>query len=101
MKEQIRLILDGINLPDSVYEEFDVSGLDDKFYDIDETGSLFSLDGSDYGPTTVTYYIHCANAAELWPKIQTTVSEYPLCKGASVEFHNTAGEIYKTFKLIQ
>jgi hypothetical protein len=101
MKEQIRLILDGTGLPESVYEEFDVSGLDDTLYEIDESGSLFELDGSDYGPETVTYYIHCQNAEALWPQIEEAVSEYPLCSGANVEFHNPEGEVYRQFKLKQ
>lgn len=98
-RPQIRLILDGVHLPDKVYEEYDVSGLDDILFDIDETGSLFELDGSDYGPETVTYYIYCDHPDEFWAQIRETVQKYPLCSGAGVQFLNENGEICKEFRL--
>ena len=98
-RQQIRLILDGVSLPDAVYEEYDVSGLDDAIYDVDESGELFEIDGSDYGPETVTYYIHCDNAEALWLRIKDAVTNYPLCSGAMVQFLKENGDIIKEFKL--
>jgi len=82
--EAVLVHVDGTGLPDEVYEEYDLSTLDDQLIEVIERESLGEFDGNEVGPTETTLYMYGPDAERLFSGIENTLRAYPLCRGARV-----------------
>lgn len=76
--------LDGVGLPDSVYEECDLSTLEDQLIAIIEQKRLGEFDGNETGENNTTLYMYAPDAEKLFAGIEAILTSYPLCQGAEV-----------------
>jgi len=80
--EGIAIYLDGINLPDEIYESSDINIV------IDEINKSLkghgSIQGYWQGPTETGLYLYGVDADEMKRLILDFMEQYPLCKGARV-----------------
>jgi hypothetical protein len=83
-QQAVIIRLDGANLPDSVYESFDLSTLEGQIIRaIDGTG-LGEYDGNEIGPEDTSLYLYGPDAERLHERISNILTAYPLCKSAVV-----------------
>ena len=84
--EQAVLVhLDGSGLPDHIYDEYDLSTIEDRLIDVIEREGLGEFDGNEVGPGETTLYMYGPDAERLFAGIEQTMRTYPLCQGARVE----------------
>jgi hypothetical protein len=76
--------LDGQGLPSSVYEECDLSTIEDQLIEVIERDKLGEFDGNEVGPEGATLYMYSQDAEGLFSAIEPTLRAYPLCQGARV-----------------
>jgi hypothetical protein len=83
--EQAVLIhLDGVGLPEEIYEEYDLLGLEDALTeDLERTGAG-EFDGDEMGDAVTTVYLYGKDADDIFRAVEKTLRQYPLCKGARV-----------------
>ena len=83
--EQAVLVhLNGTDLPDEIYDKFDLFTLEDKLISVIESTGVGEFDGNEIGPTGATLYMYGRDAERLFEAIEKTLSDYPLCQGARV-----------------
>ena len=80
----VLVYLDGIGLPDNVYEKYDTSTLEDMLTPILEAEGLGECDGTETGPEETVIFLYGADADRLFSAVEATLRSYPLCKGARV-----------------
>ncbi|MGA7829095.1 MAG: hypothetical protein WCA04_15665 [Geobacteraceae bacterium] len=82
-KEGLAIYLDGIGLPDEVYETCTADGLAGLIY-----GKLTSLGGeirgSWVGPNETAIYLYCPDAEKMFAVLEPILAAYPLCGNARV-----------------
>ena len=78
------IYLDAINLPDDVYEKYDLSTLEDKINKIIEPDGLGEYDGHEAGPGETIIYLYGPDAEALFSAIRPVLESYPLCKNSKV-----------------
>jgi hypothetical protein len=83
-QESVIVYLDGVNLPDEVYKEWDLTTLVTPLADAVEFSHVGVFDGSETGPEVTTLYMYGPDADLIFTTIEPILREYPLCKGASV-----------------
>ncbi|MCU1308474.1 MAG: hypothetical protein JWN45_3169 [Acidobacteriaceae bacterium] len=76
--------LNGTDLPDNIYEEFDLATLEDQLIEVLKRDSLGELDGNETGPTETVLFLYGKDAEKMFSAIEPTLRDYPLCKGARV-----------------
>jgi hypothetical protein len=76
--------LDGIGLPDAVYEEYDLATLEDQLTERIQYDGLGECDGHESGPEETTLFLYGADAERLFERVEATLRSYPLCRGARV-----------------
>jgi hypothetical protein len=76
--------LDGQNLPDRVYEEFDLSTLEDQLTKAIEQAGCGEFDGNETGPTATVLYMYGTDAERLFTTVEPVLKNYPLCARARV-----------------
>jgi hypothetical protein len=82
-KEGLAIYLDGINLPDKVYETCTCQGLADLIKDaVDSVGG--EIRGSWVGPSETSIYIYGPDAESMFTNIEPIIETYPLCQNARV-----------------
>jgi hypothetical protein len=74
--------LDGVNLPDKVYQTCDINLVIQEFNK--RLKGHGEIQGYWQGPTETALYIYGDNAKSMKSKIAGFMSTYPLCKGARV-----------------
>jgi hypothetical protein len=83
--EQAVLVhLDGQGLPANVYEEHDLSTIEDQLEQILGRKKVGSLDGNEIGPTGATLFMYGPDAEKLFSAVRPTLEAYPLCQKARV-----------------
>lgn len=83
-EEAVIVYLDGINLPDEVYRDYDLTTLAEHLDDTVEINRVGKFDGSETGSEVTTLYLYGPDADRLFMAIEPVLREYPLCKGARV-----------------
>ena len=83
-EQAVLVYLDGQNLPQEVYEDYDVSTLEDQLSEVIESQSLGEFDGNEFGPDGVTLYMYSPDAEKLFSGIESVLRAYPLCQNARV-----------------
>jgi len=83
-EQAVLVYLDGQELPAEVYEEHDLSTLEDKLAEVIESQALGEFDGNEIGPGEAVLYMYGPNAEALFAGIQETLRAYPLCRSARV-----------------
>jgi hypothetical protein len=82
--ERLTIWLDGVSLPDEVYERFSTDDLADQI----EAALAFDPDaeirGSWQGPRETPIYIHGANAEALFKALEPVLLASPACQNARV-----------------
>src|SRR5262245_58495044 len=85
MPEQAVLVyLDGTELPAEVYEENDVSELEDRLVDAIDRAEIGEYDGNEFGPGEVILFMYGPDAEALYQVIEPVLRAYPLCQNARV-----------------
>ncbi|GFO57580.1 hypothetical protein GMSM_45870 [Geomonas sp. Red276] len=80
--EGIAVYLDGVSLPEEVYQKSDVNRVIEKFNS--RLGSHGSMQSHWQGPRETALYLYGDNAERMKTLIQDVLDSYPLCKGARV-----------------
>src|ERR1700682_5448218 len=76
--------LDASNLPDEVYEKYDLATLEEQLQEVIEREKLGEYDGNEFGDRVVTLYMYGPDAEKLFAGIKPVLQAYPLAKNASV-----------------
>ena len=97
--ESICIELNGTDLPDEVYEEYDLAGLDEILEEIDEDEAYFMLGESHYEEDVVVYVIECVSAKAAWRMLEQAIRDYPLCRSANVTLIGRDKEVIAKLKL--
>ncbi|PHV12249.1 hypothetical protein [Chitinimonas sp. BJB300] len=82
--QAVFIYLDGINLPEEIYEKFDVATLEEQLVKAIKTQGLGEFDGNEFGTTEVMLTLYGPSAEKLYAGIESIIARYPLCKGARV-----------------
>ncbi|MFN3168773.1 MAG: Imm26 family immunity protein [Phycisphaeraceae bacterium] len=91
--EEIRIELNGTDLPDEVYEQCDLLAIDEILEEIDEEEVHFVAGNSERTDTAVLYRVFCVSAKKSWEMMQQALSAYPLCQKAIVSLIDRNGEV--------
>jgi hypothetical protein len=83
-EQAVLIYLDGLSLPDEIYEEYDLMTLEDAIIAELERQPVGELDGNEFGPGETTLFLYGPDAEALWRAIEPAVTPYPLCRGARV-----------------
>ncbi len=76
--------LDGIHLPESVYQDCDIATLENRIEEVLEIDQTGELDGHETGPEHTTLFLYGADAEALFRAVEPVLQDYPLCRGARV-----------------
>jgi hypothetical protein len=76
--------LDAVGLPDTVYEECDLSTLEDQLIAAMAANRAGELDGNEAGNEVTTIYTYGADAENLYRAMEPVLIGYPLCQNARV-----------------
>jgi len=83
-EQAILIHLNGTDLPQSVYDRYDLMGLEDALIAwLDGTG-IGEVDGNEIGPETAVIYLYGPDAERLFVKIEPVLRAHPLCQKAKV-----------------
>jgi hypothetical protein len=101
VQEQAVLIhLNGISLPEEIYEEFDLATLEDLLSEAIDQGKVGEYDGNEIDSTGATLYMYGPNAERLLAVIEPTLKAYPLCQGAEIVVrYGGPGAMTRKFRL--
>lgn len=83
-QQAVLVHLDGIGLPDHIYQECDASTIEDRLIEVIEREKLGEFDGNEVGPSETTLFMYGPDAERLFAGIEKTLRGYPLCQGARV-----------------
>ena len=76
--------LDGQSLPQAVYDECDLSTIEDQLIEIIENNNAGEFDGNEVGEGGATLYMYSPDAERLFSLVEEALRAYPLCAGARV-----------------
>ena len=82
--ECVLIILDGSSLPDEIYQQYDLSTLEDQLIEVIGKNGVGELDGNETGPMETTIYTYGPDADRLYEIIEPVLVTYPLCENARV-----------------
>ncbi|MCC6670906.1 MAG: hypothetical protein IT458_07590 [Planctomycetes bacterium] len=84
--EQAVLVhIDGVGLPDHVYEECDLATLEDRLAEALSGQRLGDVDGNEMRETTSVVFMYGPDAERMFASVEPVLRAYPLCQGARVE----------------
>lgn len=84
-EEQAVLIhLDGLSLPDAVYEQYDLATLEDDLIAAMDSAGTGELDGNEVGPEGAILFLYGPDAAALLASIEPILHASPLCQNARI-----------------
>ncbi|MGO4571473.1 hypothetical protein [Microvirga sp. 2TAF3] len=81
-EQAILIHLAGASLPDEIYEEYDLTRLEDRL--TEALGSLGEHDGHESGPGVTIVYLYGPDAEAMFHAIEPVLKDHPLARGASV-----------------
>ena len=84
-QQAVLVYLNGTDLPDEVYNEYDLETLENKLIEVLERDKLGEYDGNEFGPTETILFMYGPDAERLFAGIEETLRAYPLCQRARVE----------------
>ena len=84
VSERVTIWLDGITLPDHVYERFSTDELADQLEAAMAFDPVAEIRGSWKGPRETSIYIHAANAEQLFRALEPALLANPACQNARV-----------------
>jgi hypothetical protein len=76
--------LDGQNLPNDVYEKYDLSTLEDQLTHAIAQAKCGEFDGNEFGPTSTALYMYGPDAERLFTTVEPVLKNYPLCSRATI-----------------
>lgn len=80
-REQAVIVrLRGSGLPAKVYEQYDLSTLQDQLRGVIDAKKLGEFDGNEFGPEETTLYMYGPDAERLFSGVESVLRGYPLCK---------------------
>jgi hypothetical protein len=82
--ECVLIHLDAANLPDEVYEKYDLSTLEDQLIGAIQSSRTGEFDGNEIGNGVTTIYTYGPDAGRLYRAIESVLRAYPLCRNARV-----------------
>ncbi|HXB74143.1 MAG TPA: hypothetical protein VNY05_38245 [Candidatus Acidoferrales bacterium] len=88
-EQAVIIYLDGISLPDSVHEQYDLATLDE-LISIVQRSRLGEFDGNEVGPTETILYLYGPDANALFKGIEPALRANPLCQNAKVTIRSGA-----------
>jgi hypothetical protein len=74
--------LNGTDLEDSVYEQYDLDGLEKAI--TAALGRTGEWDGTETGPAETTVFLYGRDAEQMFAKIESVIRDHPLCKQARI-----------------
>ena len=80
--QSILITLDGVGLPDWVYQECDLDRLEERLVEV--MADLGEYDGNETRETTTVVYLYGRDAEAMYAAIEPALNSYPLCAGATV-----------------
>lgn len=83
-EQAVLVYLDGVNLPDEVYEEYDLATLEDQLVSTLAARTTGEFDGNEVGPEETCLYLYGPDAEALFTAIEPVLRQYPLCQNARV-----------------
>jgi hypothetical protein len=78
--QAVLVYLDGTGLPNHVYQENDLTTLEDQLIEVVDRESLGEFDGKELGPTETTLFPYGPDAERLFLGIESTLPSHPLCQ---------------------
>jgi hypothetical protein len=82
--EGLAIWLDGISLPDAIYEQADTDALADSLWEILKKLPGSEIRGSWQGPEETAIYIYGMDAEAMFSAIEPVLRAYPQCQNARV-----------------
>jgi hypothetical protein len=82
--ECIALFLDGVNLPDEVYEQSDIDALADMMFDALDRGKVGTIRSCWVGPEETAVFMFGPDAEQMDQALTPAITSYPLCQNARV-----------------
>jgi hypothetical protein len=76
--------LNGKDLPDSVYENYDLSALESQIISAIEGTGLGEYDGNEMGPGGASLYLYGPKAEKLYERVESILKAHPLCRSAQI-----------------
>ena len=83
-EEAVLIELKGSGLPQTTYDQYDVSGLEEELASALDGSSVGELDGHEFTSNGVTVYLYGSNSEALFKRIESVLRSYPLCEQACV-----------------
>ena len=83
-QEAVLIHLDGISLPDVIYEQHDLATLEEELIGVVEGRAPGECDGNEIGPAETTLFLYAGDAAALFRGIEPILRANPLCQNARV-----------------
>jgi len=80
--QAVLIYLNGTDLEDSVYEAYDLDGLEKAI--VAALGPTGEWDGNETGPIETTVFLYGADAERMFARIEPVIHDYPLCKKARI-----------------
>lgn len=84
VEEAVLIHLTANDLPDEIYQKYDVSTLEDQINKVIQENGLGEYDGNEHGPSETIIYLYGPDAEKLFSSIKPVLENYPLCKNAKV-----------------
>jgi hypothetical protein len=82
--ECVLIHLDAVSLSDQIYEEFDLSTLEDQLVAAIIGNHAGELDGNEIGDAVTTIFTYGPDADRLYRVMEPVLKSYPLCQNARV-----------------
>lgn len=82
--EAVIVHLLGNGLPDIVYEQYDVTELEDQLDKALTVANVGSYDGNEYGPSETVLYMYGPDSEKMFAAIRSVLESHPLCERARV-----------------
>ena len=83
-QQAVLVYLDGLGLPDEVYEACDTSTIEDLLIPVLEATGMGEFDGTESGPAETCLFMYGPDAEALFVAVEPVLVGYPLCSGARV-----------------
>ena len=80
----VLVYLDGTGLPPDIYEQHDLSTLEDQLRAVIDSRKLGEYDGNEIRETVVVLFMYGADCEHLFAGLEGTLRAYPLCRNARV-----------------
>lgn len=83
-EQAVLVYLDGVSLPDEIYESCDTSTIEDLLAPVLQDLGVGEFDGTEAGPSDTCLFLYGPDAEKLFAAIEPVLKGYPLCQGARV-----------------